>query len=408
MPMKNIYLGRQAIYDRHGKVFAYELLFRPDSSDGSGVQSVLDGDSATSEVLLNTFMEIGLERIAGRSRIFINLTRNLLACNHPLMQEKERLVMELLENIPVDEALIEEVKCLSEMGVKLALDDYVFDPLWDPLLPWVDIVKLEVPALTLEQIRAGLPKLRRYRLKLLAEKVETREEYSALHEMGIDYFQGFFFSRPELIEGKRLEENQIVLLKLLSVLNRPDADIAEIESLIAQDPGLSYKTLRYINSAAVGIPRKVESIGQAVVFMGINRIRAWANLLVMAGLKGRPQDQYLTAILRAHLCEKLIASEAPHSADIGFTVGLLSILDLLLGLPLDKIIKELALSDTLSDALLHERGIAGEALRCVRLVELGEWHRVSFPGLTRREIHDLFLDASEQAFRDQDLLLEMD
>lgn len=407
MPMKDIYLGRQAIYDRKGGLFAYELLFRPDNPDRTGVQSILDGDGASSEVLLNAFMEIGLERIAGHSRIFINLTRNLLACDHPLMQEKERLVMELLEDIPVDETLVEEVKYLSKMGVQLALDDYVFDPAWDPLLPWVNFIKLEIPALTLEQIRAGLPKLRRHNLKLLAEKVETREEYAALLEMGIDYFQGFFFSRPELIEGKRLEENQMVILRLLSALNRPDADIGEIEALIIQDAVLSYKTLRYINSAAVGIPRKVESIGQAVIFMGINRIRAWANLLVMAGLKDRPQDQYLTAILRAHLCERLMTSAAPQSAGTGFTVGLLSILDLLLGLPLDKIIKELALSDSLTEALLHERGPAGEALQCVRLVELGEWHRVNFPGLTRREIHDRFLDASEQAFRDQEILWGM-
>jgi EAL and modified HD-GYP domain-containing signal transduction protein len=403
--MKDFYLGRQAIYDREGRLFAYELLFRSDNSDAASLQTLLNGDSASSEVLLNTFMEIGLERIAGNARVFINLTRNLIACDHPLALQKDRVVMELLEDIPVDEALIEEVSCLSKMGIQLALDDYVFDPVWDPLLPWVDIIKLEIPALTIDRIREELPKLRRHKLKLLAEKVETREEYDALRAMGVDYFQGYFFSRPELIEGKRLEENQTVILRLLSELNRPDASIEEIETLIGQDAALSYKTLRYINSAAVGFPRKVESIGQAVIFMGINRIRAWANLLVMAGLKERAQDHYLMALVRAHLCESLLAGSPSNTTGTGFTVGLLSILDLLLGLPLEEIVKELGLSDQINDALLQGRGMAGEALSCVRLVENGDWQEVSFPGLSKREIHDRFLDASAQAFKDQQLLL---
>lgn len=399
--MKDFYLGRQAIYDREGKLFAYELLFRSDNSHSISLQTLLDGDSASSEVLLNTFMEIGLERIAGDSRVFINLTRNLIACDHPLVKRKERVVMELLEDISVDEALIEQVACLSKMGVQLALDDYAFDPVWDPLLPWVNIIKLEIPALSLNQIRTGLPKLRQHKLKLLAEKVETREEYRALHDLGIDYFQGYFFSRPELIKGKRLKENQMVILQLLSKLNNRDTGIEEVEALISQDAALSHKTLRYINSVAVGNPGKIESIDKALIFMGINRIRAWANLLVMARLAGRPQDHYLMALVRAHLCESLMASSPPHTPGSGFTVGLLSILDLLLGLPLEEIAKELSLSDQINDALLHSQGIAGEALSCARLVESGEWEQVSFPGLTRREIHDLFLDASELAFREQ-------
>lgn len=398
--MKDIYLGRQAIYDRNGRRFGYELLFRSAGDGADSIKTLLDGDSASSEVLLNTFMEIGLPRIAGDSRVFINLTRNLIACDHPLVQQQEQVVMELLEDIPVDEALIEQVACLSKMGVQLALDDYVFDPSWDPLLPWVHFIKLEIPALTLDQIRAGLPKLRRHGLKLVAEKVETAEAYRALREMGIDYFQGFYFSRPELIGGKRLEENQMVVLRLLAEINRPEATIEDIEALIRQDTGLSYKTLRYINSAAVGMPRKIESIRQAVIIMGFRRIRAWANLLVMAGLNLRMEDHYLMALVRAHLCERLVAQEQPRSGT-GFTVGLLSILDLLLGRPMDEILAELPLSDEITRALLHGEGHAGHALECARRVEDGEWQRVAFPGLEREEIYRLYLDASEQAFLDQ-------
>jgi c-di-GMP phosphodiesterase len=395
--MKNIYLGRQAIYDRQRGLYAYELLYRSSDAGNAGLKTQLDGDSASSEVLLNTFMEIGLERIAGEARIFINLTRSLIQCDHPLVQQKERVVMELLEDIPVDQELIDQVICLSKMGVTMALDDYVFDPVWDPLLPWVHIIKVEIPAMTLEEIRAGLPKLRQHNLKLLAEKIETREEYDALHEMGFDLFQGFFFSRPELIDGQRLEENQAVVLRLLAALNQADVGIKEIEALISQDAGLSYKTLRYINSSAIGIPRKVDSIGQAVVYMGIRRIRAWINLLVIAGLKDCLEDHYLMALVRAYLCEQLVEQTEPQNGS-GFLVGLFSSLDLLLNRPLREIVQELSLSDEVNKALLEGQGIAGQALRCARQVEAGEWQQVDFPGLSREQIHALYLDASEQAF----------
>lgn len=401
--MKDIYLGRQPIYDRHGGLYAYELLYRSDDVDNSGIKTLLDGDGATSEVLLNTFMEMGLERIAGNSRIFINLTRNLIEHDHPLVQQKDRLVMELLEDIPVNGQLIEKASDLAKQGVTLALDDYIFNPTWDPLLPWVRIVKLEIPALSLEQIAAGLPKLRQHNLLLLAEKVETREEYEALRDMGFDLFQGFFFSRPELIHGQRLEENQAVVLRLLATLNQPETSIEEIEALIGQDAGLSYKILRYINSAAIGIPRKIESIGQAVVYVGLRRIRAWINLLVIAGLKGRPEDHYMMTLVRALLCERLLSHADPHN-DSGFLVGLFSSLELLLHRPLTDILSELALSDEITQALLEGKGIVGQALRCTLHVESGEWHRVAFPGLNKKQIHNLYLDASEQAFLDKQAL----
>jgi c-di-GMP phosphodiesterase len=404
--MKDIYLGRQAIYDRNGGLYAYELLYRSKDADNDGLKSLLDGDSATSEVLLNTIMEIGLERIAGESRIFINLTRNLIELDHPLIEQKDRVVMELLEDIPVDQEMIDQVIHLAKQGVKLALDDYVFDPVWDPLLPWVDIIKLEIPALTLDEIRAGLPRLRRYDLMLLAEKIEAREEYEALREMGFDLFQGFFFSSPELIGGKRLEENQTVVVRLLAALNRPDVGIDEIEALVGQDAGLSYKTLRYINSAAFGIPRKIDSIGQAVVYMGLRRIRAWVSLLVMAGLKDRPQDHFLMALVRAHLCEQLAAHVESDNGS-GFLIGLFSILDLLLGRPLGEILQELSLSEEINEALLAGKGIAGQALYCTLLVEKGKWHQIDFPGLSREQIHELYLEASERAFAEQRALQKM-
>ncbi len=163
---------------------------------------------------------------------------------------------------------------LSQKNFYLALDDYALDPAWDSLLDLVEIVKVEIPAVSIEEISKVIPKLRSHGVKLLVEKIETEEEYQQMLELGFDYFQGFHFSCPKVLQGRRLEENSLVILRLISELNNPEITIDKLESLITQDASLSYKILRYINSAAVGIPRKVESIKQAVVFMGLGLIRS--------------------------------------------------------------------------------------------------------------------------------------
>lgn len=396
--MNDIYVGRQTIYDRKMCVHAYELLFRNGTQNSSGVTQSLDGDSASSEVLLNTFMEIGLERIAGPHRVFVNLTRNLFLSPQKLPFPKDRLVLELLEDIPIDADLLEAVNSLSQQGYQLALDDYTFDKAWDPLLPLVDIVKVEVPALPLETIRQGMPKLRRHGLKLLAEKIETEAEYQQLKEIGFDYFQGYYFSRPKIIQGKRLDENQLVILRLISALNSPDVTIEKLEKLLTQDASLSYKILRFINSAAIALPRKVESIRQAVIFMGLDRIRAWASLLALSRQENKPQSHAMNALVRAHMCEALVTVSGQCKGETGFTVGLLSILDLLMDLPLPEIIKGLSLSDEISRALLKGEGPAGQALRATLAYEELAWERTSYAGVDAETITRIYLDACEDTF----------
>lgn len=402
--MKDIYIGRQAIFDRDMQVFAYELLFRSGQSNQSNVTQQLNGDSATSEVLLNTFMEIGLERIAGPNLIFVNLTRNLFLDHPELPFPKDRVVMEVLEDIPIDQRLLDSVSQLSQQGYQLALDDYTFDPAWDRLLPLVDIIKVEVPAVGLERMREEIPRLRAHGLKLLAEKIETEEEYQQIRELGFDYFQGFHFSRPKILQGKRLEENPLVILRLVSELNHPEITIEKLESLITQDASLSYKILRYINSAAIGMPRKVESIRQAVIYLGLGPIRAWASLLALTRLENKPQAHFTTALMRAHMCQQLVASVAGCPPETGFTVGLLSILDLLMDSPMTEIVQELSLSDEIKTALLEKQGIAGEALRCTLAYEIQNWEDVRLQGVEREAIIEIFLHASEKAFAEQQAL----
>ncbi|MEN8179068.1 MAG: HDOD domain-containing protein [Pseudomonadota bacterium] len=402
--MKDIFIGRQAIFNRNMEVYAYELLFRSGQHNCSNVTQQLNGDSATSQVLLNTFMEIGLERIAGPHLIFVNLTRNLLLDHPEFPFPKDRVVLEVLEDTPIDQQLLDSVSQLSQQGYQLALDDYIFEPKWDRLLSLVDIIKVEVPAVDLERIQEELPKLRSHGLKLLAEKIETEEEYQQMLDLGFDYFQGYHFSRPKILQGRRLEENSMVILRLVSELNNPEITIEKLESLITQDASLSYKILRYINSAAIGMPRKVESIRQAVIYMGLGPIRAWASLLALTRLENNPQAHFTTGLVRAHMCQQLVTRAQGCPPETGFTVGLLSILDLLMDSPMTEIIKELSLADEIKIALLEQQGVAGEALRCTLAYEIHDWNDIGLKGIQQEEIIDIYLNACEQAFTEQQAL----
>ncbi len=400
--MHQIFVGRQAIFDRNIQVFAYELLYR-EQVEGNAPK--VDGDQASSRVLLNSFMEIGLDRIAGKHPVFVNMTRGFFLDLPPMPFEKERVVLEILEDIEVDEQLVASVASLAAQGYRLALDDYEFEPKWDPLLPYMEIIKVEVPTLNWDRLADQLQRIRRPGLLLLAEKVETEEEYRQLHDLGFDLFQGYHFSRPNVVSGKRLGENHMVILKLLSRINDPDVTTEELERLIAQDPSLSYKILRYLNSAAIALPRTIESIGQAVVYLGLARLRAWASLLALSRVSNKPQELFLVALVRGHMCRSLVKQLQPAEAETAFTAGLLSILDLLLDRPLSEILEQISLSDTLHIALIQHQGLIGQALRCVLAYETQEWDRIRFPGMEQEEIQEAYLASSIQAFQEQDSLL---
>jgi len=400
--MQEIFIGRQAILDRSMRVYAYELLYREGNTRNA---PQLDGDQASSQVILNAFMEIGLERIAGRQRVFINLTRSFLVDLPPILFEKDRVVLEVLEDVEIDERLIEGIAELASRGFTLALDDFEFQPKWDAFLPYIDIIKVEVPALDWDNIETLLQRLRRYDVRLLAEKVETESEYRRLLDLGFDYFQGYFFSRPHVIEGRRLSENQLVTLKLLARLNDPQVSVEELETLIGQDPGLLFKILRYLNSASLALPRKVKSIKQAVVYLGLQRLRAWASLIALSRVEHKPQELFTTALVRAHTCAGLTTQTQPAESETAFTAGLLSILDLLLDQPISEITEQLPLSNPVREALHGHAGVMGQALRCALAFENSDEKLPGFPGLNPQQIQEIYLESSERAFQEQQTLL---
>ena len=387
-----IRVGRQAIHNRHLGVYGYELLYR----DPAERLCPANGDQASSRVLLNAFMEIGLQRIVGQHLAFINLTEAFFTEMPDIPFEGEKVVLEVLENIDISDAVIRGIKKLHQRGVRIALDDYCFEEKWHPLLPYCHIVKVEIPAVDLEQLPTRIAPLRDRGIKLLAEKLETVEEYTTLHEMGFDLFQGYYFSRPSIVSGRRLSENHYLVIRLLAALTDSETRIQEIEELISNDPALSMKVLRYINSAACALPRTIHSIQEAIILMGHERIRSLALLIALSRVKNKPASLFLTASVRANMCRGIAARIAPHLRDSAFTVGLLSVLDLLMDQPMDAILPELALSPEIKTALLSHQGMLGDILLLALRQENHE--PMDEKLLPLREIQEIWLDSSEKAF----------
>ena len=275
----------------------------------------------------------------------------------------------------------------------------MFEDKWQALLPYVSIIKVEVPQLDWDNAAGKLQALRQYPVKLLAEKVETEAEFERLKQLDFDLYQGYFFTRPNIVTAKKIPENQIIVLRLLARLNDSDVTIEELDQLIAQDPALSYKILRYINSAAIGLSRKVDSIRQAVIFMGLNRIKAWASLMIISGIEGRSDDLMTNALVRGYMCQSLVATSGSGDPDTALTVGILSILDMLMQRPMDDIRQELPLADDIISALLDKEGHLGNALCCTLAFEQHRWDDCNFASLDIATLNEIYLNSSHEAFR---------
>ncbi|MCG5515791.1 MULTISPECIES: EAL and HDOD domain-containing protein [unclassified Ectothiorhodospira] len=392
---RTIQVGRQAIFDRDLNVFAYELLYR----DAQGDCRITDVDHASSMTLLNAFMEMGLDRVAGPHKAFINLTRHFFVNMPPVPFDRERVVLEILEDVEVDDALLAGVANMREQGFKLALDDYAFQPPLKPLLSKVHYIKVEINSDTLPVLARELPGLRAGGARLLAEKVETREQFEQLKEMGFDYFQGYFFARPVMIQSRRVEENASMVMQLIARLNDPNVPINEVVSLVSRDPALSYKVLRYVNSSAVGLRTRVQSIQHAVVLMGLQRIRAWATLFAMSGLDSRPSEIINLGLLRANLCERLCRLIGQGTPETAYTVGLLSILDAMIGLPFPDFMDELPLADEIKKAITEQSGLYGQLLKDAVALENNQLPHAVCAELDPNDTVEAFAASSDAAFQ---------
>lgn len=390
----DVFVGRQPIYNRQLDVVAYELLFR----GGDTNQAVItDGEKATSQLLVNTFMEIGLGRIVGRARAFLNVSRDFILGDYPLPPTETKVALEILEDVTVDEKLLNAVRDLSRRGYVIVLDDFVYHRSLQPLVDIADIIKIDVLALGNVATKQHVEFLRGYNVELLAEKVETQEDFEFCKELGFDYFQGFFFCKPKVIRGSRVPPTRLAVLRLLGKLQDPNTAFKELEEIIHQDASLSYKLLRLINSAFYALPKKVGSIHHALVILGCRMLRNWVSVIVMSKTGDKPQELLVTALLRARMCELLGGALRRKDTETFFTVGLFSVLDALLDRSMGEIVELLPLADEVNQALLHRNGLYGQVLFCVTAYERGDWEKTDFLGLPHEMVKNAYLAAVEWA-----------
>ncbi len=366
--MTEILIGRQQILDSKLNIYAYEILFRGSDFDLNQQEGAT---SATNQVITDTILEIGLNEVVGSDKAFINFTAQNLLEKTPLHLPKDRIVIEVLEDVVVDSKIINNIREFSEQGYTIALDDFVFTPEWVPLIELADIIKLDVMAMPIEQTLATIEKLKPYNVKLLAEKVETLEEYEIFKKAGCELFQGFFFSKPKIVKGKRLGVNQIATIKLLSTINKSDVSFGELSAVITQDVGLSYKLLHYINSAFFSLPNDIESIHHAVTCLGMSEIKRWVNILALTSFADKPDALFQNILIRGKMCE-LLAEQFDQDPSQMFLMGMLSSLDSLLDIPIEEALAQLPMAEEVEQAILYKKGVAGDILAYVVFYEQWE------------------------------------
>lgn len=385
-----VLVARQPILDRDQKVFGYELLFRTDMFDAATID---DGDAATSRVILNAFVDIGIDRLVGPHIAFFNLTRKLLLQHRDFPFPSTRVGLEILENVTIDDELLMAVDKLSKQNFMIALDDFVYNDDTLQLLPFAHLVKIDIPEQDPEALRRTVAELRRYQIKLIAEKIETREQYAYCRELGFDYFQGRYLCRPEIVREHSLPDSKLNVLRLLAELERPDTGPKELEAVIRNDVTLTYKLLRCVNSAYFGVSLKIKSLSHAIVYLGLNTIRNWARLLTLANISDRPVELIKLALARAKMCELLVANLSKEIRETAFTVGLFSLLDALMGISMHDALSRISLSDEIGQALVENTGPYANLLDTVRAYEQGNWDELEDSRYPRSTLASAYLEA---------------
>ena len=365
-PAPRVLIARQPIVDRNLALHGYEILFRGARGSGS------DPERWTASLIVDGLAEVGLPALVGDALAYINVSRGFLLEVDPLPFDPAGVVLELTEDShQTDDVLLRRLDALRAAGFRIALDDFAFDPSLAPLIEHADVVKLDVMADGLARTAEVVAALRPYGLELLAEKVETAEEFDFCRRLCFHTFQGYFFARPRDIAGTGVSADRLASLSTLAQLNDPALDLEDLEQLIANDVGLTYKLLRYVNSGFFSRSREIETVHDALVLLGQSNVRQWATVMTLAGATARPPALIALALLRARLCETSATERGGVCSNAAFLAGLLSVLDALLDVPMHEAVARLPLTDELSAALLDREGPLGQLLERVTAIEEG-------------------------------------
>ncbi|WP_407275180.1 EAL and HDOD domain-containing protein [Halothiobacillus sp. DCM-1] len=369
--IQHIRLARQPIVDRDLVTMGYELLYR--AQDVDQVARISNSNQATASVVINALTEIGLDILVGTQQAFVNVPLKLLFNEVLKGISSRQLVLEILETVECNESTAGAMNALKASGFRLALDDFPADDLSLPCVAAAHYVKLDVLSEGAEKIAQTVEKAHAAGLKVVAEKVEEWSDFELLKAAGVDFFQGHFYARPEMIIRQSIRANKANLLSLLILLQDENVAMDAVTEKINTDLALTYRLLRLVNSAAIGMRRKVESVADAVRMLGLNTIRSMVYLSALTGVDGKPPALIKTAMIRARFAELLAKKTGMASPPSAFMVGLFSTLDAFYDQPIRQIVDELPLSDSIASALVSREGSLGEILEYVIFYERGVW-----------------------------------
>ena len=362
------FVARQPILTADEQVCAYELLFR-DSLENHFSASDADGAACST---LDSSLLMGLDTLCNGRLAFLNFTRDVLLRDYAFLFPADRVVVEVLETVPPDAEVISACRRLKEGGYMIALDDYgVGDPR-QPLLDFAVFVKVDLRATALNPCAEMVRKLGASH-RMLAEKVETREEFNAARQIGFSHFQGYFFRVPEIVSTTDIPSNKLNYLRMLQAVQEPDLDLRKIEKLIKSEVSICYRLLRYLNSAAFSFGNEIRSIRHALTMLGGIEIRRWVQLVAALGVtQGKSPETVFTALVRGRFCE-LLANKVPHGGSDLFLMGLFSLIDSILQMPMASIIDKISIDQAIKDVILGRHSHLRTIYRLMLAQESGEW-----------------------------------
>lgn len=378
-----VYVARQPIFNESEDVVAYELLYRKNEINK---YTSLNPDKATIDVLVNSFLNIGLSDISQGKPCFINFTKGLLDLDVPTYFKPCEIVIEILEHITPSPELIHICKNLKHLGHTIVLDDFIFDdtnPHLFELIQYVDILKIDFQTTSHTMLDTIRTFANSHNVKLLAEKVETREQFELAKSKGFTYFQGYFFAKPVVLSSHDVPTYFHVYHEIIEKLYEEEPDFNEIATLIETDLSLSYKLLKLINSPALRPKNKIYSIRQALAYLGLKELEKWVNVLALRDIFGKSDvsiEVFYTCLARAKMCDEInkLRNAASANTDTGyFIMGLFSMMDSILGIPMEKILKDLPIADEVCDALQEKNNEHKQVLDLVKSLEQGHWEEVS-------------------------------
>lgn len=402
--MSELLVGRQPILNSYKETIGYELLYRALLTDTNAVFK--DGNTATSQIFANTLFEMGLEAIVGPQLAFINFTRDFLV-KDDLIQlltairsenfDPRKIILEVLEDITLDNELFQALHKFKKKNFLIALDDVISIDKIAPILGQglVDLIKIDLLAVNRSDLPELVNSIKQHGILLLAEKVETPQDFSICLELGFDLFQGYFFSKPEIIKNKnkKMDVSRLSLMRSLAATMDTQTSFHVLDPIISQDVGLSYKLLRLVNSGYYSLADEVKSIQQAISMIGLQQLRSWMLLLMMATVDDKPHELTAVALQRAKMCEMLGKALGERKAESYFLIGLLSVLDAIMDLPMVQVVESLSLTAEITEALIYRKGKLGLALSAVIATEGGDWDPILQLGIKPHVWRNIYFES---------------